>query len=185
MNMEIEGLIAEARMHFQRVLQLFLSTPSHSIFILPSVSVPVNVGWKQYTPRLYVTAELHDMKSQGAWVPKELLKDEIPEAEPTFEYLLEWELSFHCVKSPSFGVVYFSSCPALPHTGGEKLYRELFVWSNFVIVIYRMIDLRPAIKNSGPEMAQVTCTYHVMARNNSHTQLQKKWRSTDIMFSWA
>lgn len=142
MNMEIEGLIAEARMHFQRVLQLFLSTPSHSIFILPSVSVPVNVGWKQYTPRLYVTAELHDMKSQGAWVPKELLKDEIPEAEPTFEYLLEWELSFHCVKSPSFGVVYFSSCPALPHTGGEKLYRELFVWSNFVIVIYRMIKVK-------------------------------------------
>lgn len=46
-------------------------------------------------------------------------------------------------------------------------------------------DLRPAIKNSGPEMAQVTCTYHVMARNNSHTQLQKKWRSTDVMFSWA
>ena len=37
-------------------------------------------------------------------------------------------------------------------------------------------DLRPAIKNSVPEMAQVTCTHHIMARNNSHTQLQKKKR---------
>ena len=35
-------------------------------------------------------------------------------------------------------------------------------------------DLRPAIKNSVPEIAQVTCTHHIMARNNSHTQLQKK-----------
>lgn len=99
MNMEIDGLIAEARMHFQRALQLFLSTFTCSIFILPSVSICTSQDRLEaiYT-KAVCKSRVARYEKPGQQSPKELHEDELYDAGPTFGYLLPWELNLHCVK---------------------------------------------------------------------------------------